>query len=258
MSHPSHCFSLAFAFNCRLPFLRRELITVFIFSCLHFHINFFPTNLQFRGCSMTLMLMAYITLLFHNSACFLKTWSAHFADAPTVSYSYPCLHSAVIQNFDLTKRDAKRPKISKLIPSEVFSHNLTAQPEDGYPQSRRCSGQRAKQTWKSRCRQEESFPSLSLGNCPMSGCHWRSLGGDHEGDKIQAACASSQLNIRARPGGEGCSVFKNTEIQVFPIQPESSVFPKQACENTQPVIPLRFVHHSEGFCQALTKLSENL
>lgn len=148
MSHPSHCFSLAFAFNCRLPFLRRELITVFIFSCLHFHINFFPTNLQFRGCSMTLMLMAYITLLFHNSACFLKTWSAHFADAPTVSYSYPCLHSAVIQNFDLTKRDAKRPKISKLIPSKVFSHNLTAQPEDGYPQSRRCKQTAAKELHK--------------------------------------------------------------------------------------------------------------
>lgn len=82
---------------------------------------------------MTIILMAYITLLFHSSVCFLKTWSAHFADALLVSYFYPSLHPAVIKNFDLTNRDVKRSEISKLIPSKI-SHNLTAQMEGGYPQ----------------------------------------------------------------------------------------------------------------------------
>lgn len=82
---------------------------------------------------MTIILMACITLLFHSNVCFLKTWSAHFADALTISYFYPCLHFAVIKNLDLTNRDVKRSEISKLIPSKIY-HNLTAQMEGGYPQ----------------------------------------------------------------------------------------------------------------------------
>lgn len=105
--------------------------------------------------------------------------------------------------------------------------------------------------------QEELFPNLSLGNCPVPGLHWRSEG-DSEEHKIQAAHLSPLLNIQAKPSGEGCSVFKNKEVPVFFSQPELSVFPKQACENTQLAALLCFIHQREGFCQALTKLSENL
>ena len=151
----------------------------FHFLLFTFSYQFFPTNLQFRGCSMTLMLMAYITLLFHNSACFLKIWNAHFADALIISYSYPCLHSAVIQNLDLPKRDMKRPKISKLIPSEVFSHSLTAQTEDGYPQSCWCKQTASKELNK------RGRADVGKRNCsPIY--HWgtvwcQDVTGDHRG-----------------------------------------------------------------------------
>lgn len=165
----------------------------FHFLLFIFSYQFFPTNLQFRGCSMTLMLMTYIMLLFHNSACFLKTWGAHFADALAASYSYPCLHSAVIQNLDLLKRDIKRPKISRLIPSKVFSQNHIAQMEGGYLQSCQCKQTASKELNK------HGRADVDKRNCPPIyrwGTVWcqhviRDHRRDCEGSRIQAAHVSS-------------------------------------------------------------------
>lgn len=227
------------------------------FHFLLFSYQFFLTILQFRGCSMTLVLMAYITLLFHNSACFLKTWSAHFADALIVSYFYPCLYSSVTKNRDLTKREVKRPETSKLIPSKM-SHNLSAQMEGGYPQPCQCKQTAFKELNKRR------RADVNRRNC-LSIYHWGTLQcqdviGDHSGTMKgigyrQHICLHSWTLKQVQVGR--AVVFSIRRLRSSP-QPVLSIFPKQACENKEIKIPLCFTAQSESFSQALTKLSENL
>lgn len=187
------------------------------FHFLLFSYQFFLTILQFRGCSTTLMLMAYITLLFHNSACFLKNMKCPFCRC---SNSYILLSLPPHCSYkDLTKRDVKRSEISKLIPSKI-SQNLTAQMEGGYQQLHWCKQTVFKELnkhWRADVNRMNCLPIYHWGTL-----HCQNVIRDHsrtmKGMRCRQDICLHSLTLKQVQvgGGKGYSVF-NKDIKSSPL-----------------------------------------
>lgn len=137
--------------------------------------QYFPTNMQFRGCYADTNANGYITRLFHYSACFLKSIKSPFCRCsyglPAQSYLYSVWKRSLVI---LVSWSQLRFRIIWINWSPTPSIQ-TRDPDKRWALVKKqaaCSRHRqAKEPkGKSRCLQKEWAPRSPLLNCPVSGC----------------------------------------------------------------------------------------
>lgn len=116
----SYYFNVAYLIVNYRPY--EESFIVFpICSCLYFAINIFPPIRNSEAVTLTLMLMAYIMLLFHYSARFLKNIKSPFCRCSYSLTAQTYLYSALKISSDilppLASCNSEISKISQLIES---------------------------------------------------------------------------------------------------------------------------------------------
>lgn len=118
-------------FNCKLRVLWRELYCISHLQLFTLCYQYFPTNMQFRGCYADTNANGYIMLLFHYSARFLKSIKSPFCRC---SYSLPaqsCLYSAQKRSLDILSPEAScNSELSELIETRLHRYIFMIQMKD--------------------------------------------------------------------------------------------------------------------------------